>query len=77
MPEMSEAKKRANKKWNDENLSVRYDHIHLALPAGYKEKIQAAAKQESIHAGDKVSVNEFIRKAIEKRIAEVQGNDPE
>ena len=77
MPEMSEAKKRANKKWNDENLSVRYDHIHLALPAGYKEQIQAAAKQESIHSRDKVSVNEFIRKAIDKRIEEVLKNDPE
>ena len=77
MPEMSEAKKRANKKWNDENLSVRYDHIHLALPAGYKDMIQAAAKQESIQTGDKVSVNEFIRKAIDNRIMEVLKNDPE
>ena len=62
MPEMSEARKRANKKWNDENLSVRYDHIHLALPAGYKDRIKAAADQ----SGEKV--NEFIRKAIDKRL---------
>ena len=61
MPEMSEAKKRANKKWNDENLSTRYDHIHLALPAGYRERLKAAADQEG------ESVNEYIRKAIDQR----------
>ena len=60
MPEMSEARKRANKKWNDENLATRYDHIHLALPAGYKEKIQKAA--------GKNKVNEFIRKAIDHQL---------
>lgn len=61
MPEMSEAKKRANKKWNDENLSTRYDHIHLALPAGYRDRLKAAADQEG------ESVNEYIRKAIDQR----------
>lgn len=64
MPEMSEAKKRANKKWNDENLSTRYDHIHLALPAGYKDRLKAAAGE----AGE--TVNEYIRKAIDQRIGE-------
>lgn len=62
MPEMSEARKRANKKWNDENLSIRYDHIHLALPAGYKDRIKAAADAE----GEKI--NEYIRKAIDQRL---------
>ena len=62
MPEMSEAKKRANKKWNDENLSTRYDHIHLALPAGYKDRLKAAAQAEE------ETVNEYIRKAIDQRI---------
>lgn len=61
MPEMTEARKRANKKWNDENLSTRYDHIHLALPAGYKEQLKAAAAA----AGE--TVNEYIRKAIDQR----------
>ena len=61
MPEMSEAKKRANKKWNDENLSTRYDHIHLALPAGYRERLKTAADLEG------ESVNEYIRKAIDQR----------
>ena len=62
MPEMSEAKKRANKKWNDENLATRYDHIHLALPAGYKERLKAAAGAEE------ETVNEYIRKAIDQRM---------
>lgn len=62
MPEMSEARKRANKKWNDENLAVRYDHIHLALPAGYKDRLKAAAKAEG------ETVNEYIRNAIDQRI---------
>ena len=63
MPEMSEAKKRANKKWNDENLATRYDHIHLVLPAGYKEKLRAAVSQGG-------SINDFIRKAIDQKLGE-------
>ena len=62
MPEISEARKRANKKWNDENLNTRYDHIHLALPAGYKDRLKTAAKAEG------ETVNEYIRNAIDQRI---------
>ena len=62
MPEISEARKRANKKWNDENINTRYDHIHLALPAGYKDRLKSAADG----AGEKV--NEYIRKAIDQRL---------
>jgi len=76
MPEMSEARKRANKKWNDENLATRYDHIHLALPVGYKDKLKAAAemerKQEGRSEDERVSVNDFIRKAIDRRIDELE-----
>ena len=64
---ISEAKKRANKKWNDENLLTKYDHIHLALPAGYKEKLKAAAERER-KEGERLSVNDFIKKAIDERI---------
>lgn len=64
MPEMSEARKRANKKWNDENLSTRYDHIHLALPAGYKDRLKEAAAAQP----EKETVNEYIRKAIDQRL---------
>lgn len=59
---LSEARKRANKKWNDENLAVRYDHIHLTLPAGYKERIKASAERQGY------SVNELIRYAIDDRL---------
>ncbi len=60
VPKISEARKQANKKWNDKNLSTKYDHIHLALPAGYKERLKTAAGKES--------VNEYIRKAIDQRM---------
>ena len=65
MPEkkspISEARKRANKKWNDENINSKYDHIHLALPAGYKEKLREAV-------GPDGSINDFIKKAIDQRL---------
>ena len=65
MPEkrepISEARKKANKKWNDENINTRYDHIHLALPAGYKERMRAAV-------GPGGSINDFIKKAIDQRL---------
>ena len=61
---MTDAKKASNKKWNDENLAVRYDHIHLALPAGYKDRVKAAADQ----AGE--SVNEYIRKSLDQRMGD-------
>ena len=41
---MSEAHKRANKKWNDENLAKRYDRIQLVVPKGRKADIEAYAK---------------------------------
>ena len=45
MPQISEAKKRANKKWNDENMAKRYDRINFIMPKGMKEKIQEAASK--------------------------------
>ena len=59
MPELSDAKKRANKKWNDANLKERYDHIHLVTPRGRKEKVQAFA------AGKGESLNSYINRLIE------------
>lgn len=51
---MSEAKKNANKKWNDANMKERYDRLQLVVPKGQKEIIQAAARQHG------ESVNGFI-----------------
>lgn len=56
---MSEAKKRANRKWNNENLKERYDRIQVVVPKGKKEIIQSAAKA----SGE--SVNAFINRAID------------
>lgn len=48
----TEAKKRANKKWNDANLKEKYDRIQVVVPKGEKERIQMVAKQngESVNA---------------------------
>ena len=64
LPEMSEAKKRANKKWNQENMSTKYDHAHILLPKGRKAEIQAHAvsQDESLNA----FVNRAINEAMER-----------
>ncbi len=55
---MSEAKKRANKKWNDANLTERYDRIQVVVPKGKKEVIKEHADSR------RESVNAFINRAI-------------
>ena len=64
MPKLSEAKKRANKKWNDANLKVKYDHIHIVSPKGYKNKIQeyAAERGESLNG----YINRLVKEDMEK-----------
>ncbi len=59
---ISEARKTANKKWNEKNLNTKYDHIHLVVPAGTKDRIKAAA--DAVNE----SVNEYIGKATEQRM---------
>lgn len=56
---MTEAKKRANKKWNDANMTERYDRIQLVVPKGRKEDI----KKEAERRGE--SVNSFINGLID------------
>ena len=41
---LSDARKRANKKWNDENMTKKYDRIQLVVPKGRKADIEAYAK---------------------------------
>lgn len=62
MSPISEAKKRANKKWNDENMKERYDRIQLVVPRGKKEVIQTAAKQNG------ESVNALINRLIDAEL---------
>ena len=65
---LSEARKRANKKWNDENQKKLYDRIQLVVPKGEKDKIKAHAdtKGESVNG----FVNRAIRETIERDKAE-------
>lgn len=60
---MSDARRAANKKWNDANLKDKYDRIQLVVPKGEKDTIKAAADL----AGEKV--NEYIKKAVRERMA--------
>ena len=55
---ISDARKRANKKWNDANMTQRYDRIQLVVPKGQKVNIQAAAEE----SGE--SLNGYINRAI-------------
>ena len=59
---LSEARKRANKKWNDENQAKRYDRIQLVVPKGRKADIDAFAKTQ----GDSVNclMNTLLREAM-------------
>lgn len=61
---LSEARKRANKKWNDANLTVRYDRISLMVPKGRKAQLQEYCKQNG------TSVNAFINDLINEKIKE-------
>ncbi len=58
---LSEARKRANKKWNDANLSVKYDRIQIVVPKGRKATVEAlaAARGESVNG----LVNGLLRAA--------------
>ena len=63
---MSEAKKRANKKWNDANMKNMYDRIQIIVPKGHKLEIQEAAKK----TGE--SVNALINRLVNAEIARLQ-----
>ena len=59
---ISEARKRANKKWNDENQAKRYDRIQLVVPKGRKNDIDEYAKSQ----GESVNglMNNLLRSAL-------------
>lgn len=65
---ISEAKRQANKKWNDANMKERYDRIQLVVPKGKKELIQICAK------GQGESVNGLINRLIDAEL-ERMGRD--
>ena len=56
---MSEAKRRANKKWNDANMTVKYDRLSILIPKGRKQAVEAFAHhhRESVNG----VVNRLLR----------------
>ena len=65
MPEkkpMSDARKAANKKWNDANLKEKYDRIQVVVPKGDKDIIKSFADK----AGESVSA--YIVEAVRQRM---------
>lgn len=62
---LSDAKKRANKKWNDANRAEKYDSLGLLIPKGQKAVIAEAAKK----AGE--SISQYMYKAT---IARMEGD---
>lgn len=56
---MSDAKRKANKRWNDENMVKKYDRLSILVPKGRKEAIEAHAKNR----GESVNglVNALLR----------------
>lgn len=69
MSPISEAKKRANKKWNDANMKERYDRVQLVLAKGRKAELQAFAERHG------QSVNGFVSGLIDEALvcAEAEG----
>lgn len=59
---LSDARKRANKKWNDANMTERYDRIQIIVPKGHKATIQTAADKEN------ESINGYVNKAVLDRM---------
>ena len=59
---MSEARKSANKKWNDENMRIKYDRIQLVVAKGQKEVLQSIAKEQG------VSLNGYTKQALQAKI---------
>ena len=58
MPPMTEARKRANKKWNDANMKELYERVSVLIPKGTKSVLQEAAKKHGM------SVNGYINSLI-------------
>lgn len=59
---MTQARRDANKKWNDANLKERYDRVQLVLPKGEKEVIKAAADKSGC------SLNAYVVESIRQRM---------
>lgn len=68
---ISEAKKRANRKWNDAHKAELYDQIAILCPKGEREIVKAAANAEG------VSLSVYIMEAVRWRMqAKRDGAEP-
>ena len=63
---MSEAKRQANKKWNDANMKDRYDRIQIVVSKGKKDLIQLCAKSQG------ESVNGLINRLIDAELERME-----
>lgn len=56
---MTDAKRKANKRWNDENMVKKYDRLSILVPKGQKQAVEAHAKDK----GESVNglVNTLLR----------------
>ena len=55
---ISEAKRRSNKKWNDENIKDYYDRVNFVVKKGLREKIKSHAESKGM------GISEYIKKLI-------------
>jgi len=67
MSPMSEARKRANKTWNDANMKERYDRIQLVVPKGQRDVIKDRAAVLGL------SVNAYVLGLVEADLAGATG----
>ena len=63
---ISEARKKANKKWNDKHMKEYYDRIQIVVPKGKKDVIKTAAEANG------ESTSAFINRAIDMLLEKVQ-----
>jgi len=63
MAPISEARKRANKKWNDAHMKERYEMVQLVLPKGRKEALQTIAERHE------QSVTAFMMSLLDAALA--------
>lgn len=69
---MTDAQRRANKKWNDAHRGEKYEQIGLLVFKGEKAEFQAAATA----AGEK-SLSAYIRQAIREKMSRDAAQDVE
>lgn len=69
MSPLSEARKRANKKWNDEHAAERYERLNLNLPKGKPEQIKEHARKQGL------STSGYINKLIEQDMKKKEPTD--